>query len=235
MQRSNDFADALGDEYQLLQYAYPHHDAFQQKVADTIAEHFETLNPERITVLEGGAGSGVTTSFLLTADPRITVVAVDNALKMLDQAKKILASQPGRMTFACEDLLAFLKSQPDASFDAFTAVWTIHNLQPDYRKKLFPEIYRVLKPKGIFVSGDKYTVADLKLHERQLALQLERFKEFGRSGNQALVDAWVQHNLEDEDIRISEKEQHDMLKKLGFTNVKTVYRKDMEAVIQAVK
>jgi len=233
--RENDFAQVLGDEYKLLHFAYPHHDDFQKTVAETIASYFSDSKQEEIKVIEGGAGSGVTTSFLLKADPRIKVSAVDSAAKMLEQAKQILSEYSSRIVFELDDLLSYIQKQENSSFDVFVAVWTIHNLQPEYRKDLFREIYRVLKPNGLFVSGDKYSVDDEVLHKSQLETQLERFKEFSATGNTKLADDWVKHNLEDEKIRITEKEQISMLQNAGLSSTEVVYRKDMEAVIKAVK
>lgn len=233
--RENDFDQVLVDEYKLLHFAYPHHDEFQKTVAETIAKYFSASKQEEIKVIEGGAGSGVSTSFLLKADPRIKVFAVDSAAKMLGQAKQSLLEYSSRVVFELDDLLSYLQKQEDSSFDVFVAVWTIHNLQPEYRKDLFREICRILKPSGLFVSGDKYSVDDEALHKSQLETQLNRFKEFGITGNPTLADDWIKHNLEDEKIRITEKEQIDILEARGFSNIEVVYRKDMEAVIKAVK
>jgi len=231
--RDNAFANMLGEDYALLKFSYPHHDEFQATVADQVHQHFISSNIDTIKVLEGGAGSGVTTSFLLAADPRITVVAVDSAKAMLDQAETLLSDEKQRVKLIERDLLEYIRQQPDKSFDAFVAVWVLHNLQPEYREELFPEIRRVLKPNGIFVSGDKYTVADLTEHQKQLGMQLDRFRQFPTK-NKAIIDAWVDHNLEDEDIRIGEKEQLGILNDLGFQDVQTVYRQDMEAIIRGV-
>lgn len=233
--RENDFDQVLADEYKLLHFAYPHHDEFQKTVAETIAKYFSNSKQEEIKVIEGGAGSGITTSFLVKADPRIKILAVDSAAKMLEQAKQSLHEYSSRVVFELDDILSYLQKQKDSSFDAFVAVWTIHNLQPEYRKDLFREVYRILKPNGLFVSGDKYSVDDDALHKSQLETQLNRFKEFGLTGNTKLADDWVKHNLEDEKIRITEKEQISMLQNFGFPNADVVYRKDMEAVIKAVK
>jgi len=233
--RENDFDQVLADEYKLLHFAYPHHDELQKTVAETIAEYFSDSKQEEIKVIEGGAGSGVTTSFLLKADPRIKVFAVDSATKMLEQAKQSLLEYSSRVVFELDDLLSYLQKQEDSSFDVFVAVWTIHNLQPEYRKDLFSEIHRILKPNGFFVSGDKYSVDDEASHKSQLETQLNRFKEFGLTSNAMLADDWIKHNLEDEKIRITEKEQVGMLQAIGFSNIEVVYRKDMEAVIKAIK
>ena len=232
-ERENAFQAALGEDYQLLKFSYPHHDEFQASVADQITKHFNSSDASSIKVLEGGAGSGVTTSFLLAADHRVHVYAVDSAKAMLDQAASLLSDAEQRVQLIESDLLEYVRQQPDQSFDAFVTVWTLHNLQPKYREELFSQIRRILKAGGLFVSGDKYTVQDSAQHDQLLEMQLNRFREFP-TNNQEIIQAWVEHNLEDESIRISEEEQHDSLKKLGFTEVATVYRRDMEAIIVGV-
>lgn len=230
--RDNVFSSTLGEDYQLLKFSYPHHDEFQKTVADEVAKHFAESDLKAVRVLEGGAGSGVTTSFLLEADSRIQVCAVDSAAAMLAQAKTILTDGINRVSLIESDLLTYARQQPDDSFDVFVAVWTLHNLPPEYRKDLFSEISRILRPGGLFVSGDKYTVDDITVHEQQLKIQLQRFKDFP-TNNPKVVDAWVSHNIEDEEIRISEKEQVELLEQVGLADVKVVYRQDMEAVIIA--
>lgn len=231
--RDNAFSATLGEDYRLLKFSYPHHDDFQAAAAEHVRQHFAAREVDTIRVLEGGAGSGVTTSFLLAADQRLHIYAVDSASAMLEQAATLLAAETQRVELLESDLLEYVRQQPDESFDAFVAVWTLHNLRPGYRAKLFGEIRRVLRHGGLFVSGDKYTVSDITRHYEQLEVQLDRFRAFPAS-SESVAQAWVDHNLEDESIRISEEEQRAVLENLGFTDVRTVYRQDMEAIITAV-
>ena len=229
------FSAILGDEYKLLRHAYLHHDEFQSKVAELLAKHVNNWDNTEIKVIEGGSGTGVSTSFLLNADPRVFVIAVDSEIKMLSQAKEVLNDLFLRTEQINRDLLEFCSEQKAGSFDAFVSVWTLHNLQPDYRNRLFGEIYRILRVDGIFISGDKYAVEDEDKHKEMLDMQLSRFKSFGTMGSKELADSWVKHNLEDDEIKMSEFEQVEILRNLGFGNVETGYRKDMEAVISAIK
>lgn len=233
--RENDFAKRLAEEYRIMSHAYPNHDEFQNTVAQAVAKHFKDVDQSQIKLLEIGGGTGTTSAFLLKADPRIRLTAVDSSARMLEQAETNLAHYKERVTFVVSDALDFVRSQPDASFDAFAAVWTLHNFQPDYRQKVFEEIHRILKPNGIFVSGDKYAVADPAEHKQQLETQLQKFRELSTIGSQDIVDGWVQHNIEDEAIKITEQDQKDILEKLGFSDIEVIYRKNMEAVIKAVK
>jgi ubiquinone/menaquinone biosynthesis C-methylase UbiE len=231
--RENAFSQILGEDYKLLKFSYPHHDQFQKAVAQQVSQHFALSEADEIKVLEAGAGSGVTTSFLLAADPRVRVLAVDNAKAMLDQAAALLSNDRRRVELVEAYILEYAQQQADQSIDAFVAVWTLHNLTPEYRSELFTEIRRILKPGGIFVSGDKYTVNDDTQHQQLLEMQLNRFREYPTQ-NKAIAQAWVDHNLEDEAIKIGEDEQYGILERLGFVGVETVYRQDMEAIIKGV-
>lgn len=230
------FAGILGDDYKLLRYAYPHHDLFQETVADQISQYLALKNVASPLLLEGGCGSGVTSLPVLKKLPKnARLIGVDVEQKMLDQAKEALQDYLGQVELVKNDILADVQSRASESIDVFLVVWTLHNLHPDYRKRVFVEVGRVLKQGGLFISGDKYAVEDQGEHERQLEMQLNRFRSFADIGNPQLAEEWVKHNLEDDKIKMKESEQRALLQLGGFIEVKTVYRQDMEAIIVAIK
>lgn len=234
MKNSIRFDTILGAEYQMLQYAYPHHDEFQQTVGQQVADFSKHLNTDHFSIIEAGAGTGITTVQILNADPRVHVIAIDNSKVILDQGKEILAEYSDRIEFQLGDLNEKLSTIPDKTVDGFVAVWTLHNLQPNYREITFAEIARVLKPGGFFVSGDKYAPDDLAQHKQELNEQLALFEKFATMGHSDLARAWVEHNKQDDLIRMTETEQYRQLEAQGFTHIKTVYRKKMEAIITAI-
>jgi ubiquinone/menaquinone biosynthesis C-methylase UbiE len=228
--RNNAFQNVLGEAYELLKYAYPHHDEFQQAVADQVNSFDRQTSAVRM--LEAGIGSGVSAHTILRTCDDVYITGVDNAPIMLEQAAVLLQQYSTRVTLVCEDLRVYMQQCADNSFDVFVAVWTLHNLPPAYRTDVFHEIRRILTPGGRCVLGDKYAVADAAVHTKQLHTQLDRFRSFAdKGGSSKLVEEWVAHNIEDDHIRITEKEQVHMLLDIGCTDVRTVYRQDMEAVI----
>src|SRR5258706_11558318 len=229
---NNRFAGILGDDYNLLKFAYPHHDEFQEKIGLEIQAYAKSRKLDEPIILEGGCGSGITSLFILKRNPQAKLVGVDNERKMLDQAKDILEKYLGQVELVHQDLLEYLKSQSSESVDIFVVVWTLHNLQPKYRDAVFQEVTRILKPKGLFISGDMYAPENVEQHTKELEAQLDRFKQYS---NKELAAAWVAHNLEDDKIKIRESEQIAILQDLGFTNVRIAYRKDMEAIIEGIK
>ena len=87
---------------------------------------------------------------------------------MQNQAKQNLKVwlDLGRVTFEQQDALTALQSMPSDSADVVASAYTLHNFLIDYRKKVVDEIYRVLKPGGRFINGDRYALDDISRHTR---------------------------------------------------------------------
>ena len=129
------------------------------------------------------------------------------------------------------DLLVALKAIPDKSVDIFASVWVVHNLQPEYREQLFPEIARILKIGGLFINGDKYARNEADLQAQDLESQIMAFDVFDTLSRSDLKKEWTEHYREDEKIKITENEQIQILQGLEFKDVAVQYRKGMEAII----
>jgi tRNA (cmo5U34)-methyltransferase len=229
------FANILGEEYNLFNKAVPHHDEFQSKVGEIIKNYSSSLKTEDISVVEGGCGTGITTTRILEADKRIKVIGIDNEEKTIKQARAILEEYGDRVDLKKEDLLTALKSLSDKSVDVFASVWVIHNLAPEYRTQLFPEIARVLKIGGLFINGDKYARNEANLHASDLENQIKAFDIFDTLGRSDLKQEWTEHYHEDEKIKITENEQRTILQNLGFNDIQVQYRKGMEAIVTALR
>lgn len=227
------FSDILGEDYRLFKLAVPHHDELQRCVGEQTSTLVSASKPPLI--LEGGAGTGITTSELLRANPTAHVLAVDNEEVTFHQARRVLGNESKRVTFVHSDLLEYLLSLDSHSVDVFASAWTLHNFTPKYRSFLFTEIARTLKPGGVFVNGDKYALNSIREHKRSLQKQIKQFGVFECLGRSDLKEEWIKHYLEDEEVKITESEQKSILKELGFTNIETTYRKGMEAIIVAQK
>ncbi len=97
--------------------------------------------PKNSNCVDLSCGTGYVTGKLA----KITngnVIGVDLSKGMLEVAKKNYGS---KCKFIQSDVLEFLKSQPDNSFDIITYAWALSYSQPNH---VIPEIKRILKPKG---------------------------------------------------------------------------------------
>jgi tRNA (cmo5U34)-methyltransferase len=232
--QSKRFAGVLGKDIELFQLAVTHD--FQKDVERFLRDFTSKINGnEKITILEGGTGTGITTAHILEADPRICVISVDNEDVVLNQAEENLKEDKLRIRFVNRDLLEFTKELDDESVDAFVSAWTIHNFTPEYRGKLFPETFRVLRKGGLFLNADKYGYENLKEHKKYFDKQIKAFDIYETIDRPDLKKEWTEHYIQDEQIKITDEEQLKILSDVGFEKPQIVFREDMEAIVTSLK
>jgi len=229
------FADILGDDYDLFKKIMPNSDEFQNRVGEIVKNYSSTLLNKTISVVEGGSGTGLTTLRLLDADERITVVCIDNEETYLKQAGLVLSEYDNRVRYINKDLIEALKGIPDGSIDIFASAWMTHNVSPEYRAQLFPNISRILKKGGLFVNCDKFAQNDISLHAIDLENQSQNLDLFDNLGRLDLKKKWKEHWDNDEKIKFTEDEQVTLLKEQDFSNISISDRKGMEAIITCTR
>jgi len=240
-------------QYRDLLIPFDFYDAFQADTGKKLGQYIEVhcRNSSNIQVLEAGSGTGVTTRELLNIDPRITVVAVDNEAKMVDITKARYSKESDlkeRVEFVHADILSFLESSGDNSYDAFVSVYTLHNFSSDYRRKVINLVSKKLKQGGIFINGDKYA-REGDDHRADFASEIKNHDKFDIAAHQAekqgditkalywrrLKEEGIQHAKKDEEIKITVKEQEDMLKEFGFLKIEWGKRYDLVTTVSAIK
>jgi len=227
------FNNILGEEYALFKSAIPHYDTIEEKIAESVAY---LLGKKDSLMLDIGSGSGITSAFVLEKLPReVKVIAVDNEVKMISQAKEILVDHSEQVTLINADIMDYLKNTPDNYFDAVYSGWTIHNLNPQKRSNLFQEISRVTKSGGFIVNGDKIAVNDEQKHQQNYDGFVRLLKKIGPMGSPDLEREWLKHYEEDETIKFTEKEQEELLSNNGFTDIQFVIRELLDTVVIAKK
>lgn len=233
------FDNMLGDEYELLLKAMPHYRDVQRMIGQIIAMRFKGSQVPVIKVLEAGCGTGFTTEQILMCDSRTEIWAVDNEKKMIEETRRKVNSVglSSRLHFSNEDILVFLATVPDGYFDVFASAWVLHNFEDGSRKEVMKEIYRVVRPGGLIVIGDKFAQDSLVLRARALENQMRRFDVYDGMGRSDYKAGWVKHYVEDErpEVIWIEGLARKLMLELGFVEIAMPYRFDMEAVIVATK
>jgi tRNA (cmo5U34)-methyltransferase len=228
------FSQTIGDDYDLFKLGCDYHDEFQSETIKQINIHFG--NTEGLYILEIGFGTGIT-SIETLKQTNSNLVGIDNEPKMLEKAINTIKKYEGKYELLIDNALDFLNKQKENSFDVVVNVWVMHNIPNQIRQKILIEIYRVLKPNGLFLNGDKIASDDSDLHQAQLDLQFKMFEEFEKIGREDLELEWTKHYLEDDkpDKKLIQKEFIDLLIQAGFSKVEALKRYNLDLILKAIK
>ena len=231
------FSGLIGMEYDLLKLICPAVVEISQKVGETLALWNPGKPPD---VFEIGCGTGITSLSLLHARKDASITAVDNEPTMLGQARQHLALwlEQGRLRLVETDALSGLRALPDTSVDVVASGYVTHNFLQAYREQVFKEIYRVLKPGGIFINGDRYALDDTIAHTRLIQDEVRYwFKTFAEIGRHDLLEQWIVHLFSDESADHIMRLQPSLayLKQIGFDPVEVRFQEGINTLLVAEK
>lgn len=233
------FAGVIGQEYQMLKLICPQAAEMSRLVGEAVAD-YATDKAEALQVLELGGGTGITSLAILAAEPCLHLLSVDNEPKMQNQAKHNLGAwvAEGRLRFSGDDALSALRSLASNSIDLIATAYTLHNFRADYRQQVIQEMFRVLKPGGQFINGDRYALDDISAHTRNTQAELAGyFKVLTEIERLDVLEHWVIHLFNDE------SENHIMREGIaiaqmtaaGFTSIQLSERQDVNLLLTANK
>lgn len=233
------FSGVIGQDYHLLKQLSPLSIKMSELVGHAVAAR--ALTPEQtLDVVELGGGTGITTLAILSAHPQIKLLSVDNEPVMQNQAKQRLHEWfvQQKLLFCGNDALTALRALPDASVDVVASAYTLHNFVNDYRVLVIKEIWRVLKPGGQFINGDRYALDDIVLHTRLTQEEVSRYFNILIGLNKLdVLEHWIVHLFSDESENHLMRETPALaqLKAIGFSDIQLSHRQQVNALVTATK
>lgn len=236
------FSGLIGTEYQILDLICPRVADMSRRAGEFVASLPLGLaeRPGGFSVFEIGCGTGRTTSALLRSRADINITAADNEPAMLDQARSNLAGfiAKGRVRLIEADALSALQELAEASQDLVVSAYTVHNFLEGYRSRVLAEIFRVLRPGGMFVNADRYGLDDTLAHTRLIQEEVGGyFRLFTEAGRLDLLEQWVLHMFSDESpdhiMRLSPAVEK--MRAFGFDPVEVRFREGINALLTAAK
>ncbi len=233
------FSGVIGQDYELLNLICPLATTMSRLVGEAASKHAEQTTGN-LSVVELGGGTGITTLSLLTASDKFNILSIDNEPVMQQQAKKHLHkwAEEGMLTFCGDDALTVLKNIAADSVDIVASAYTLHNFLNSYREQVIQEIFRILKPGGQFINGDRYGLDDISEHTRVIQHEVGGyFKVLTQLNKLDVLEHWIVHLFSDESANhvMRESVALDQLRDAGFSNVTLSHRLEVNALVTAMK
>jgi tRNA (cmo5U34)-methyltransferase len=233
------FSGVIGQDYEMLNLICPLATEMSRLVGAMVAEYPER-STDKLKIVELGGGTGITTLSILTAREATTVFSIDNEPTMQSQAKKHLKkwADEERLFFCSDDALTALENLATDSVDIVASAYTLHNFQNTYRQKVIEEIFRVLKPGGQFINGDRYSLDDISKHTRVVQQEVSGyFKILTEANKLDLLESWIVHlfNDESENHIMRESLALNQLREIGFSQINLSHRMEANALVTAIK
>lgn len=189
------FNNSIPTEWNYHDLVHPESKEMSRLIASFIKEHFS-----QGTILEIGCGTGDTTTELLQDSSNMQIIGVDNEPKMLSLAGSRFQSEIASNKIKLIERNAFdaLLELDTASIEVVASVYTLHNIKTTVRREIISEIFRVLKPGGLFLNGDRYWPDDPQEQLVATMTDVERFFEVMITHNQLdLLRDWIKHYFQD--------------------------------------
>ena len=141
---SEDKRDNVKKDYDLIAKQYAKD--FGSYIEDLdIYEEFEKELPENATILDLGAGTGRTYSYF--SNKGFNYIGLDFSSKMKEEAFKI----HGEFPYILDDMINMKKYFNNNSVDAVFAVYSLFHLPKEDLRKVFTDVYDILKVNGVFL------------------------------------------------------------------------------------
>jgi len=132
-------------------------DAMRRAALAEIAREMKGRDQRRLRLIDVACGNGRFLEKVLEIWPRLNVTGLDLSPSYTEAARRRLESW--RQAEIIHDM-AEAMPLPAASTDIAVSIYLFHELPPKVRPKVLAEIFRVLKPGGLFVLADSLQFGD---------------------------------------------------------------------------
>ncbi|MBZ0139471.1 MAG: class I SAM-dependent methyltransferase [Pseudorhodoplanes sp.] len=148
--------------------------AMRRQALPALHEIFAGRDQRTLRLVDIGCGTGRFLDFVKQAWPRLPALGLDLSDAYIAHARRHL-KRWSRINLIVANAEAI--PAPDASCDAVTSIFMLHELPPEVRRKVIGEAARVLKPGGRLVMVDSVQLGDEPDYNGMLTSFPQRYHE----------------------------------------------------------
>lgn len=233
------FKGALVDDYDLIKNHRPKAENNYADLVQPIRKHFGNYRKGIIFSIDIGCGDGDATEYMLKADSRIKILALDPDIKMIDRLVVRFPTEC-RIGIITPLLSKIQEVNPKIfsdSIDLIVSAWTLHNFKREERHQVLEECYRMLSPGGLFINMDKYMPSDPAELEKISAYHKSLYDIHLSYGRPDIRESMLKHHAGDMSpgIIMKENESLEEMKQIGFKNVRLESKTRLKSHMVATK
>ena len=192
---------------------------------EVISRIIGKFSPQVRTFLDLGCGDGFLGRFIHRLYPEASGVFVDISEGMINKAGQM--SKHNNSTFVVRDFgeADWTDSIPGSKkFDLVISGYAIHHIDNPSKKRLYGDIYDLLKPGGLFLNLEHVSSPSMPLNEMFIELFLDGMSDYHESINDTKSRDEIKSMYEDPEHKLINKLesvglQCRWLEETGYTNV----------------
>lgn len=214
----------------------------REEMLSTIVNMLPFSRNKTVLIMDLGAGFGAVTEKLLDRFPNAKIIWVDVSEDMLKAATQRLKKLQGSITFYLRDFEDDNWSKGVGQrFDAVVSSLSLHHASDDKKKRIYRDIYRLLKRGGYFINGDRIRAPSDWLEEHYMREWAEfmvvQIKEFFQKEKtvEEVIATQKQMDIKNGDKPATLEENMKWLHEAGFDIVDCVWKYNNRAIIIAYK
>ncbi len=187
-------------------------------------------------IMDLGCGNGFLGKVLLDTYPNAQVIFIDHSEPMVEQAKEYLAAYQNQSTVMHGDFSESLGEFAESdSVDCIVSGFAIHHLPHEKKKKLYTEIYTLLKDGGIFINIEHTASATAKLESLYDKQFVQHLANYNQKSTEEIEKEYYSRPDKEDNILERVDIQVNWLREIGYQHADCYFKWFELAVFGGVK